>query len=383
MFRLGKAIIAWLYDESVNMISGPLSVGVGDSISLLGIDYSVSNPSEVSVVTQAIQDDYQSRIFLPYRRGFSALVNPEGKTITPEITSDKGWGCVARSMQMAVAQGLVTLALGRDFRKSTATSEQLEIYRQIAFLFADRLDAPLSIQNFSRYGQYAFDQRPNGWFAPQTASYSASELWKEKFGDKDKNLEGNKWNPSSIEILQISDGDNSLYETIEKSIQAHPEGGTLLLLDHYLGGISDQVIHDSIIFMFSTSKLFQGFVGGALYRGYYFVGADNHKLYFMDPHETRDAIVREDQLANLEIVTNRSPNRLRWYRLASSISFVFALKNMADVEEFKAMMKTIPLFSTYDSNQIIVQEINMEDQLPIVEIKNQEVPLGQQEIVVI
>jgi cysteine protease ATG4 len=363
LIRYAPAVVAWLYDETVNIIRGSLHVGVKESISFLGVEYAVSDSKDIPTVTRAIQDDYESRIFLPYRKGFAPLVNPDNEAISPAITTDSGWGCIVRSMQMATAQGLVTLALGRDFRKSTASAEQMEIYRQIAYLFADRLDAPLSIHNFSRYSQEAYGRPPKGWFSPIYASFAVSELWENAFHKMEKVEPPKKGSltPASIDILVLQDGDDTVYETVKTSVANHP-GGTIVLHNLQLDGISDQVIHDYIHYMFSESKTFQGIVGGALWRGYYFVGADQHKMYFMDPHETRDAILNKEQLANLETITSHSPNRMRWTRLSRSVTFVFAFKNLADVEEFDYLMKTIPLFSTYtyerDPHIIAVNELN-------------------------
>lgn len=61
---------------------------------------------------EAIREDVRSRLWFTYRRCFT----PVG---SPQLTTDKGWGCMLRCGQMILAQTLVQLHLGRDWRWSS------------------------------------------------------------------------------------------------------------------------------------------------------------------------------------------------------------------------------------------------------------------------
>ena len=124
---------------------------------------------------QEFERDFQSRIWLTYRRGFPEMGSSG-------VTSDCGWGCMLRSGQMMLAQALVLHWLGRDWRLTSSAGLDLNpgerwqserLYRAIIAVFADSADsraAPLSLHNMVRLGQCS-GKGPGDWFGPHTVAH--------------------------------------------------------------------------------------------------------------------------------------------------------------------------------------------------------------------
>lgn len=63
---------------------------------------------------EEIRADVITRPWFTYRRSFT----PVG---SPQLTTDKGWGCMLRCGQMILGQTLIQLHLGRDWRWTSET----------------------------------------------------------------------------------------------------------------------------------------------------------------------------------------------------------------------------------------------------------------------
>jgi len=93
---------------------GCTKVLTSSDVWFLGKCYKVS-PEESSDTDSesghaAFLEDFSSRIWITYRKGFDAISDSK-------LTSDVNWGCMVRSSQMLVAQALVFQHLGRSWRK--------------------------------------------------------------------------------------------------------------------------------------------------------------------------------------------------------------------------------------------------------------------------
>lgn len=105
------------------------------------------------------------------------------------FTSDTGWGCMIRSGQSLLANGLSNLFLGRginhcpprrenqasqkllanthsDWRRGTETEKE----RRLLSLFADFPGAPFSIHRFVKHGAECCGKYPGEWFGPSATA---------------------------------------------------------------------------------------------------------------------------------------------------------------------------------------------------------------------
>jgi len=130
--------------------------------------------TETDCGIEAFEKDFQSRIWLTYRRDFDEFPGTRLKT-------DCGWGCMIRSGQMLTAQALILHWLGRDWRADQVQSGILSVdhwkseklHRAIIQLFSDTLDtktSPLSIHNLVSLGQAA-GKKPGDWFGPHSVAH--------------------------------------------------------------------------------------------------------------------------------------------------------------------------------------------------------------------
>jgi len=130
--------------------------------------------TETDCGIEAFEKDFQSRLWMTYRKDFQELQGSR-------LSTDCGWGCMIRSVQMLMAQAMVLHWLGRDWRSDEAQSGILSVehwkseklHRAIIQLFSDTPDtraAPLSIHNLVKLGQVA-GKKPGDWFGPHTVAH--------------------------------------------------------------------------------------------------------------------------------------------------------------------------------------------------------------------
>lgn len=146
------------------------------------------DPAQYGNWPSAFLDDFESRIWMTYRSGFSAIQKSQDPKATgamsfrvrmqnlasPGFTSDTGFGCMIRSGQCILANALQMLRLGRDWRyQDDPTARE---HSDILSLFADDPQAPFSIHRFVEHGAAVCGKYPGEWFGPSAAARCIQDL---------------------------------------------------------------------------------------------------------------------------------------------------------------------------------------------------------------
>ncbi|XP_065207751.1 cysteine protease ATG4B [Planococcus citri] len=250
-----------------------------DPVWILGKKYNAIKELE------EIRRDIRSRLWFSYRKGFVSI----GDT---GITSDKGWGCMLRCGQMVIAQALLFLHLGREWRWTPASKD--ETYLRIIRLFEDVRCVPYSIHQIALTGA-SEGKQVGEWFGPNTIAQVLKKL-----------AAYDQWNSIVLHVAldnvlvtnevkrlcrQTSRNDVDLFSesTSDKSkIKSNSPWKPLVLIIPLRLGITD--INPIYFNAFKACFTFQqslGIIGGKPNHALYFIGCVGNEVIFLDPHTTQ------------------------------------------------------------------------------------------------
>ena len=162
----------------------PTSTSSFDDAALVNSDDvpSLSNDPSEGGWPSVFLDDFESKVWMTYRSNFPPIPRSQdpgassGMTFSVRLrsladregfSSDTGWGCMIRSGQSLLANALVMLQMGRDWRRR---SSQAREESKVVSLFADDSRAPFSVHRFVQHGASACGKHPGQWFGPSAAA---------------------------------------------------------------------------------------------------------------------------------------------------------------------------------------------------------------------
>ncbi|KAL9129731.1 MAG: hypothetical protein Q9217_001889 [Psora testacea] len=231
-------------------------------------------------------DDCDSRIWLTYRSNFPPIQKSAEASMTLSVrlrsfadqqgfTSDTGWGCMIRSGQCLLANALVTVRLGRGWRRGVRQEDE----KQLLSLFADNPNAPFSIHRFVEHGALACGKYPGEWFGPSATARCIQAL---SHGYENTGLKvyvnGNGADVYEDSFLRLAKSSNGTFTP------------TIILLGIRLG--IDRVTPAYWEALKASLELPQslGIAGGRPSSSHYFFAHQGDRFFYLDPHFTRPAL---------------------------------------------------------------------------------------------
>lgn len=174
-----RRVVQFFYDPA------PVMQDTKEAIWLLGVPYDPEDSSSWSEQESrgwpsSFLEDFESRIYCSYRKNFALIKAADQNLLKPPgilsrvrgssyelqgFTSDAGWGCMIRTAQSLLANCILHLDLGRDWRLRDGKQQD----NRIVSLFADEEIAPFSIHAFVSHGDAACGKHPGEWFGPSAA----------------------------------------------------------------------------------------------------------------------------------------------------------------------------------------------------------------------
>ncbi|XP_053959172.1 cysteine protease ATG4B [Anastrepha ludens] len=215
-----------------------------------------------------IRRDIQSRLWCTYRRGFVPLG-------APQLTTDKGWGCMLRCGQMVLAQALIDLHLGREWFWTPEIRDAT--YLKIVNRFEDSRKSYFSIHQIALMGD-SEDKKVGQWFGPNTVAQVLKKL-----------VRYDDW--CSIVVHVAMDNTivtDDIYSLCLENPNNEDTWKPLLLIIPLRLGLSDI----NPIYIPALKSCFElvgncGMIGGRPNQALYFVGYVDDEVLYLDPHTTQ------------------------------------------------------------------------------------------------
>ncbi|GAB1196107.1 Cysteine protease atg4 [Aspergillus pseudonomiae] len=290
---------------------------------------------------EAFVSDFESKIWMTYRSNFPPIPRPDNDeanhpmTLTVRLrtqlmdpqgfTSDTGWGCMIRSGQSLLANAMLTLCLGRAWRRGDKSEEEAHLLS----LFADHPDAPLSIHRFVKHGAESCGKHPGEWFGP-----SATARCIEALSAQCGNI---------APRVYVTNDTSDVYEDSFLRVARSGSGSiqpTLILLGTRLG-----IDNVTPVYWEGLKAVLQlpqsvGIAGGRPSASHYFIGTQGSHLFYLDPHTTRPALPYSTggRFPSKEEISTYHTRRLRRIHIQDmdpSMLIGFLVRNEDDWDDWK------------------------------------------------
>lgn len=314
----------------------------------LGLAYNESGTArEDGGWPSSFLDDFEAKIWLTYRSNFPIIPRSQDPKALSSMslsvrlrsqlvdqagfTSDTGWGCMIRSGQSLLANALVILRMGRDWRRGSSSNEE----RRILSLFADDPKAPYSIHKFVEHGATACGKHPGEWFGPSATARCIQALT-------------NTYETSDLRVYVTGDG-SDVYEDSFMSI-AKPDGAnfkpTLILVGTRLGIDKITPVYWEALKASLQMPQSIGIAGGRPSSSHYFIGVQGSDFFYLDPHQARAALPFPQNLddytaEDIESCHTRRLRRINVKQMDPSMLIAFLIRDDDDWKKWRQAVKHV------------------------------------------
>uniref|UniRef100_A0A673G5I4 Cysteine protease n=1 Tax=Sinocyclocheilus rhinocerous TaxID=307959 RepID=A0A673G5I4_9TELE len=309
---------------------------------LLGQSY-LFNSEGVDRFRQA----FVSCVWLTYRREFPQL---EGSS----LTTDCGWGCMLRSGQMLLAQGLLQHLMLPDWRwadyPSSGSSEghrrtpggrpaashepQVEaLHRKVVSWFGDHPSAPFGVHQLVELGKES-GKRAGDWYGPSVVAHMLRKAV----------ARTTEFHNLAVYVAQ----DCTVYKgDIMRLCELSESGGTgwksvIILVPVRLGGES---LNPSYIECVKL-KCCIGIIGGKPKHSLFFIGFQDEQLLYLDPHYCQPVVDVTQGNFSLESFHCNSPRKMNFSRMDPSCTIGFYAQTKRDFESLCSAVSEVSALSS-------------------------------------
>lgn len=327
----------------------------------LGMDaienQAAENPWEEGI--EGFKRDFYSRIWMTYRREFPIMNGSN-------YTSDCGWGCMLRSGQMLLAQGLLCHFLGRSWRWDPDTqlhsTYEDNLHRKIIKWFGDSSskNSPFSIHALVNLGQ-EMGKKPGDWYGPASVSHLIRQAVKnaaQENADFD-NIVIYVAQDCTIYIQDIHDEcyipDRTTkyvpWQTNRKHTDDHTACGAggsahnsqqqqvywkslIILIPLRLGTEKLNPAYAHCLKLLLSTEYCIGVIGGRPKHSLYFVGFQEDKLIHLDPHYCQEMVDVNQENFCVNSFHCKSPRKLKTAKMDPSCCIGFYCQTKTDFDNF-------------------------------------------------
>ncbi|XP_049285800.1 cysteine protease ATG4C [Anopheles funestus] len=330
----------------------------------------------------AFRRDFISRIWMTYRREFQTMDDSN-------YTSDCGWGCMIRSGQMLLAQGLVAHFLGRSWRwdVSMFTAYEESIHRKVIRWFGDTSSktSPFSIHTLVALGKES-GKKPGDWYGPGAVAHllrQAVRLAAQEITDLDgvnvyvaqdcavyiqdildectvsapppgapwqqKCMAGSSGTSANVASVHKSDSSPSAGDGDDEGQSTHWKS-LILLVPLRLGTDKLNPIYNECLKAMLSLDYCIGIIGGRPKHSLYFVGYQEDKLIHLDPHYCQDMVDVNQENFPVASFHCKSPRKMKLSKMDPSCCIGFYCETKRDFYKFIDSVKPF-LIPVHQGNQ--------------------------------